>query len=90
MLVAGSMIGSAIFIVPAAILRQVGSPSLLLLVWLITAVIIVFGALSYGELAVQVTALARRVCRFIVQRCAMPPVRELTNTSCCPSGENAA
>lgn len=51
MLVAGSMIGSAIFIVPAAILRQVGSPGLLLLVWVITAVIIVFGALSYGELS---------------------------------------
>ncbi len=51
MLVAGSMIGSAIFIVPAGILRQVGSPGLLLLVWLITGVVIVFGALSYGELA---------------------------------------
>ena len=51
MLVAGSMIGSSIFIVPAGILREVGSPSLLLLVWLITGVVIVFGALSYGELA---------------------------------------
>jgi APA family basic amino acid/polyamine antiporter len=51
MLVAGSMIGSAIFIVPAGILREVGSPGLLLLVWLITGVVIVFGALSYGELA---------------------------------------
>jgi APA family basic amino acid/polyamine antiporter len=50
-LVAGSMIGSAIFIVPADILRQVGAPSLLLLVWLITAFVIVFGALSYGELS---------------------------------------
>jgi basic amino acid/polyamine antiporter, APA family len=51
MLVAGSMIGSAIFIVPAAIMRQVGSPALLLLVWVITGVVIVFGALSYGELS---------------------------------------
>ena len=51
MLVAGSMIGSAIFIVPAGILRQVGTPGMLLLVWLITGVVIVFGALSYGELA---------------------------------------
>jgi APA family basic amino acid/polyamine antiporter len=50
MLVAGSMIGSAIFITPADILRQVGSPSLLLLVWIVTGVVIVFGALSYGEL----------------------------------------
>jgi len=51
MFVAGSMIGSAIFIVPADIIRQVGSPGLLLLVWAITGVVIVFGALSYGELS---------------------------------------
>jgi APA family basic amino acid/polyamine antiporter len=50
MLVAGSMIGSAIFITPAGILRQVGTPGLLLLVWIVTGIIIVFGALSYGEL----------------------------------------
>ncbi|MEP7344373.1 MAG: amino acid permease [Gemmatimonadaceae bacterium] len=50
-LVAGSMIGSAIFIVPADILRQVGSPGLLLLVWAVTAVVVVLGALSYGELS---------------------------------------
>jgi APA family basic amino acid/polyamine antiporter len=47
MFVAGSMIGSAIFIVPAGILRDVGSPSLLLAVWAITGVVIVFGALSF-------------------------------------------
>jgi basic amino acid/polyamine antiporter, APA family len=51
MFVAGSMIGSAIFIVPADIVRQVGAPSLLLLVWAITGVVIVFGALSYAELS---------------------------------------
>jgi len=50
-LVAGSMIGSAIFIVPADILRQVGSPGLLLVVWAVTAVVVVLGALSYGELS---------------------------------------
>lgn len=50
-LVAGSMIGSAIFIVPADILRQVGSPGLLLVVWAVTALVVVLGALSYGELA---------------------------------------
>jgi basic amino acid/polyamine antiporter, APA family len=50
-LVAGSMIGSAIFITPADIMRQVGSPGLLLLVWAITAIVIVLGALSYGELS---------------------------------------
>lgn len=51
MLVIGSMIGSGIFIVSADIARTVGSPGLLLLVWLITGLITVTGALSYGELA---------------------------------------
>jgi basic amino acid/polyamine antiporter, APA family len=51
MLVAGSMIGSGIFIVSAGIARSVGSPFWLLMAWLLTAVITVFGALSYGELA---------------------------------------
>lgn len=51
MIVIGSMIGSGIFIVSADISRTVGSSGLLLLVWLITGVITVIGALSYGELA---------------------------------------
>jgi APA family basic amino acid/polyamine antiporter len=51
MLVAGSMIGSGIFIVSARISRQVGSPGGLLLVWAITGVLTLIGALSYGELA---------------------------------------
>jgi APA family basic amino acid/polyamine antiporter len=51
MVVMGAMIGSGIFIVSADIARTVGSPGLLLLVWLITGVVTVIGALSYGELA---------------------------------------
>src|SRR5882672_9102994 len=51
MIVAGSMIGSGIFIVSAEISRQVGSPGWLLLVWLFTGVLTVTAALSYGELA---------------------------------------
>ncbi len=51
MIVIGSMIGSGIFIVSADIARTVGSPGLLLLVWLITGLITITGALSYGELA---------------------------------------
>jgi APA family basic amino acid/polyamine antiporter len=51
MLVAGSMIGSGIFIVSADIARDVGSPGWLLLVWVVTGVITVIGALSYAELA---------------------------------------
>jgi basic amino acid/polyamine antiporter, APA family len=50
-LVAGSMIGSGIFIVSADISRQVGSPAMLLLVWLISGVMTIAGALAYGELA---------------------------------------
>ncbi|MCL4547251.1 MAG: amino acid permease [Bacteroidetes bacterium] len=51
MIVVGSMIGSGIFIVSSDIARTVGSSGLLLLVWLITGVITLVGALSYGELA---------------------------------------
>src|SRR5919199_5577062 len=51
MLVAGSMIGSGIFIVSAAMGRQVGSPFWLLAAWVLTGVITVLGALAYGELA---------------------------------------
>jgi APA family basic amino acid/polyamine antiporter len=51
MLVVGSMIGSGIFIVSADIARTVGSPGYLLLVWLITGLVTVTAALSYGELA---------------------------------------
>lgn len=51
LLVVGSMIGSGIFIVSADIARTMNSPGGLLLVWVATMVITVFGALSYGELA---------------------------------------
>jgi len=51
MIVVGSMIGSGIFIVSADIARTVGSPGYLLLVWIITGLVTVLAALSYGELA---------------------------------------
>jgi APA family basic amino acid/polyamine antiporter len=51
MIVAGSMIGSGIFIVSADIARQVGSPGWLLVVWLVTGFLTIGAALSYGELA---------------------------------------
>ncbi len=50
-LVMGSMIGSGVFIVAADIGRQVQSPGLMILVWLITAALTLIAALSYGELA---------------------------------------
>ncbi len=50
-IVAGTMIGSGIFIVSADIARTLGSPGWLLIVWAITAVLTLIAALSYGELA---------------------------------------
>ncbi|MCS7176525.1 MAG: amino acid permease [Candidatus Kapabacteria bacterium] len=51
MLVVGSMIGSGIFIVTADIARTVGAPGYVLLVWILTGVLTLMAALSYGELA---------------------------------------
>ena len=51
MIVAGSMIGSGIFIVSADIARQVGSSGWLLMVWVVTGLLTIAAALSYGELA---------------------------------------
>src|SRR5258708_2309014 len=51
MIVIGSMIGSGIFIVSAEMGRLIGSPGWLLAAWLLTGVLTVTGALSYGELA---------------------------------------
>ena len=51
MLVAGSMIGSGIFIVSASMARSLGSPLWLLAAWLLTGVFTLLGALAYGELA---------------------------------------
>ncbi|HNP20453.1 MAG TPA: amino acid permease [Panacibacter sp.] len=51
MIVAGSMIGSGIFIVSADITRNVGGAGWLILVWLITGFMTLTAALSYGELS---------------------------------------
>lgn len=51
MIVTGGMIGSGIFIVSADIARQVNSPGLLMVTWVVTAVLTLIAALSYGELA---------------------------------------
>jgi APA family basic amino acid/polyamine antiporter len=53
-MVAGAMIGSGIFIVSADIARNVGSPGWLMVVWLITGIITIIGAISYGELAAMI------------------------------------
>ena len=51
MVVAGSMVGSGIFIVSAEMARYLGSSGWLLAAWLVTGLMTVTGALSYGELA---------------------------------------
>src|SRR2546423_13665117 len=51
MLVAGSMIGSGIFVVSSGIAREVGSSGWLILIWVISGVMTIIGALSYAELA---------------------------------------
>lgn len=51
LIVSGSMIGSGIFIVSADMARTVDGPGWLLLLWIISGIITVFAALSYGELA---------------------------------------
>jgi APA family basic amino acid/polyamine antiporter len=51
MIVAGSMIGSGIFIVAGEMAREVGSADWMLLAWVIAGVLTMSAALSYGELA---------------------------------------
>jgi APA family basic amino acid/polyamine antiporter len=51
MIVAGSMIGSGIFIVSADITRNVGSAGWLIAVWVVTGFMTITAAVSYGELS---------------------------------------
>ena len=70
-IVVGSMIGSGIFIVPADISRGVGSPALLIGAWLVTAVMTIIGALSYGELAAM---MPRAGGQYVYLREALGPI----------------
>lgn len=51
MIVVGSMIGSGIFLVASDITRQTGSPGGLLITWILTGILTIAAALSFGELA---------------------------------------
>lgn len=55
-IVAGSMIGSGIFIVSSHIARDVNSSILLILIWMLAGFITLLGALSYGELSSTIPA----------------------------------
>jgi APA family basic amino acid/polyamine antiporter len=70
-LVMGSMIGSGIFIVSAEIAREVRSPALLILAWVITGVMTIIGALSYGELAAM---MPRAGGQYVYLREALGPL----------------
>jgi APA family basic amino acid/polyamine antiporter len=70
-LVIGSMIGSGIFIVSADVARQVQSPGLTIMAWLVTAVLTIIAALSYGELA---AAMPRAGGQYVYLREAFGPL----------------
>ena len=67
----GSMIGSGIFIVSADIARLTGSPALLIGAWIVTAVMTIIGALSYGELAAM---MPRAGGQYVYLREALGPM----------------
>src|SRR6476469_2995082 len=71
MVVVGSMIGSGIFIVSAEMARVIGSPGWLLAAWLLTGVLTVVGALSYGELAAM---MPRAGGQYVYLREAFSPI----------------
>ncbi len=70
-IIIGSMIGSGIFIVSANMSRELRSPGLLLLAWVLTAVMTVLAALSYGELA---AAMPRAGGQYVFLREAFSPL----------------
>ena len=70
-LVVGSMIGSGIFIVSADIARGTDSPALLIAAWVVTALITIVAALSYGELAAM---MPRAGGQYVYLHEAMGPV----------------
>jgi len=71
MMVAGSMIGSGIYIVAADMSRLVGSTGWLLLAWVVTGMLTMAGALSYGELA---SMMPRAGGQYVYLREALSPM----------------
>jgi APA family basic amino acid/polyamine antiporter len=71
MVVAGSMIGSGIFLVSAEMAQLIGSPGWLLAAWLITGVLTLAAALSYGELA---ALMPRAGGQYVYLREALSPL----------------
>src|SRR5438105_3738346 len=67
----GSMIGSGIFIVSAEIAREVNSPALLILAWVVTGFMTITAALAYGELAAM---MPRAGGQYVYLREALGPL----------------
>ena len=71
MIVAGSMIGTGVFIVSAEMAREIGSPGWLLIAWVIAGVLTIAAALSYGELAAM---MPRAGGQYVYLREALSPL----------------
>lgn len=71
MVVVGSMIGSGIFIVSAEMARDIGGAGWLLVAWILTGLLTIVGALSYGELAAM---MPRAGGQYVYLREAFSPV----------------
>src|SRR5437868_4403106 len=71
MIVAGSMIGTGIFIVAAEMSREVGSAGWLLASWIITGMLTIAAAVSYGELAAM---MPRAGGQYVYLREAWSPI----------------
>src|SRR5207245_11345751 len=78
----GTVIGSAIFLVPNAVARSLPSAGLILLVWSLTGVLTFFGALAYAELGAMIPATGGQ---YVYLREAYGPlVGFLSGWACCP------
>ena len=69
--VAGTMIGTAIFVVPSIMLQHVGTASMVVLVWAFAGVLSLFGALGYAELG---AALPEAGGEYVYIQCAYGPM----------------
>jgi APA family basic amino acid/polyamine antiporter len=70
-IVVGTVIGSAIFLVPNDMVKSVGSPAMVFAVWIFGGILTLFGALSYAELA---AALPEAGGEYVFLREAYGPV----------------
>src|ERR1700751_2872812 len=71
MIVAGSMIGSGIFIVAAEMARETGASGWMMIAWLIAGVLTLAAGLSYGELGAM---MARSGGQYVYLREALSPL----------------